>query len=1237
MSRESIQIVFFILLTIIFNACGTVKSPYYSAETMNWENENQDIQNKQIHALYLVGNSSKLDDTLQNKNIVLDAIGKSIANEKSISSLVFLGDNIEPRGLPKKDNPKRKSAERILNNQIDLAQTHDGITYFIPGNRDWNDHDKGGRKAILRQEEYIKSERKNKNIKFYPKNACGDPEVVKIHKDLVFVFLDSQWWLQDWRQEKKMNHKCDIKSRGDLLKRIEEIIADHKNDEIIFMMHHDMKSNGNHGGKFNLKQHLFPLTDVNSKLWIPLPIIGSLYPIFHNVSGTKQDIANESHKQLMEGIYAAANKWKVNIVFASGHEHGLQYFDHDKIKYIVSGGGSMSSHIAQGGGASYARSARGFVKITFHKNNEAWLEIYKVNDFDDSPTLEFRIRMRAPRKGTVEEKIEYPPVSELTHTTAASEIFGAGPIKKLFLGDQYRDIWSTPVKAEVIDLESKLGGLTPIKKGGGMASNSLRMERENGQQYILRSIKKDYTKLVPEEFENLKLIDVIADQNSASHPYNALAIPTLSKAAGVYYTTPKLVYLKHQRGLGNYNSQFNEELYLLEERPSDDWSNAAQFGNSSEIIGYADLLDILVSKKNHFVDQKWVLRSRIFDLFIHDWDRHDDQWRWAKFDIDGKNIYRPIPRDRDQAFYKFRGIIPWYISAFVMKKFKTMKGDVKDVKNLSFNAKHFDRHFLNELEWSEWEPIIKALQKDITDETIDESMLQFPPEIIPLKDTPQLAKLLKERKSNLMKMGRKLYDFLSKEVEIVGTDKKDNFEIVQHENGDLTVRHFIDNKGKKDLLKYERTFYPNQTKEVRIYGLREKDDFIITGESNNKIKLRIIGGEDNDDIKNETQSRKVFAYDYLKGMDIKGNAIIDKRSNTIEINEYDRSAFKYNTSFPILTFGSTVDDGFWFGGAINWTTHSWRKDPYQSKHSLSLSIAPGSQDAVQLNYKGDFTDVMGKLNFSPEININFPEYENFFGFGGNTTNPLRRRQYHWVRMKNVDINPLFSFHSGKYSLIEFGPVYQYRDIELTSMRITEDRPNFFTQEALDYRSYYGGKINYKLSFVDGGSFPTNGFSFSASASHVIEPVREESVTLVNVNTQAYIQLLTRPKLVLATNTGLMLSSGDRQFYHYPDLGNNNGLRGYRNERFRGTTALYNNLDLRIKLINWNNNVLPMDVGLTAGYDIGKVYFDDQKKNPWHSSQTIGIWFDVLGALIIQPYYSINEEQNTFTLQVGFSF
>ena len=41
---------------------------------------------------------------------------------------------------------------------------------------------------------------------------------------------------------------------------------------------------------------------------------------------------------------------------------------------------------------------------------------------------------------------------------------------------------------------------------------------------------------------------------------------------------------------------------------------------------------------------------RLFDMLLGDWDRHQDQWRWAAFKEDGVTTYRPVPRDRDQAF-----------------------------------------------------------------------------------------------------------------------------------------------------------------------------------------------------------------------------------------------------------------------------------------------------------------------------------------------------------------------------------------------------------------------------------------------------------------------------------------------------------------------------------------------------------------------------------------------------------
>ena len=1232
-----------ISLFIIFllSGCGgTLKAPYYGEEALVWMDKNPTPDKKLVHTLFLVGDAGELDVENTEENFVLNAVKTQLASANKASSLVYLGDNIYPRGMPKKDDPTRSISEKKINAQLKIVEDFKGDTYFIPGNHDWNKAHKGGRKAIKRQEDYLEEYFKGKNhkkAKMYPNNACGDPKVIKINKELVFVFIDSQWWLQKWSEEKKMNHGCEIKSKGDFLHRMEEIFVDHKNREIVVLMHHPIKSNGQHGGKFSWKHHLFPIHELNN-LYIPLPIIGSAYPIFRQTTGSVQDITNAHNQELMQGIRSLATSLRINVLFASGHEHCLEYFDDDKLKYIVSGSAAKQTYTRKGGDAEYARDARGFAKVMFYEDFEAWVEFYTVAGMGTEAVLEYKAQVRAPRAGTVEEKIDYPPIGEASTTLPANGDFAAGTLKKALLGTQYRDMWSTPVNVPIIDLETQNGGLEPIKKGGGMASNSLRMQQEDGKQYILRSINKDYTKLVPPQFSNLKLLNVMKDQNSASHPYGALIIPSLSKSAGVYYTHPKLVYLQHQKGLGNYNSQFPEELYLLEERPSGNWSDAEQFGNSDEIIGYVDLLDILVNKKNHFVDQEWVLKSRMFDLLIHDWDRHDDQWRWATFKEDDKTIYRPIPRDRDQAFYKFTGVIPWYVSSFMMKQFKTMKDDVKDVKHLAFNARNFDRYFLNDLEWEEWEQVIKNLQQELTDDEIRTASDALPSEVKNLNDDEDITNKLISRKAKLINIGKKLYDYLAKEVEISATDHDDKFEVVRKENGNVELKMWVKRHDKKDLLKFHRTFYPNETKEIRLYGLRGKDKCTISGANNHKIKIRFIGGEDDDKITNETQTSGIYVYDDIKGVKLKGDKMIDLRSADIEANEYDRTSFLYNTNLPSLIFGSSFDDGFWFGGGYSWTTRGWRKDPYEAKQKISFSFAPQGDEAFDLQYDGHFPATLGKLDFKPSLSFSSPTFENFFGYGNDSTNPLRETEYHWVRMQTYEIAPHFQLFSGnRRSNIQFGPLLQSVNIKNTADRITSDNTQVFNEDAFDRRNFVGAELNIFSAVKDNNVFPTHGFETSANLRHLKTLGKDENLTTLGADLKFYLTLINKPMLVFANDVGFETNFGDLQFYQYSDLGNSNHLRGFRNERFRGKSAFYHNMDLRLHLIKWSNNFIPMDIGVLAGYDQAKVWIDGEDSDDFHNSTSLGIWFDLLEVIVIQPYYTFTQEQDVFSLKMGFNF
>ncbi len=62
------------------------------------------------------------------------------------------------------------------------------------------------------------------------------------------------------------------------------------------------------------------------------------------------------------------------------------------------------------------------------------------------------------------------------------------------------------------------------------------------------------------------------------------------------------------------------------------------------------IIEQLKDDNDDKVDQRAVLKARLLDMFIMDFDRHEDQWRWNTKDTGTGKLYYPLPRDRDQAF-----------------------------------------------------------------------------------------------------------------------------------------------------------------------------------------------------------------------------------------------------------------------------------------------------------------------------------------------------------------------------------------------------------------------------------------------------------------------------------------------------------------------------------------------------------------------------------------------------------
>jgi hypothetical protein len=89
----------------------------------------------------------------------------------------------------------------------------------------------------------------------------------------------------------------------------------------------------------------------------------------------------------------------------------------------------------------------------------------------------------------------------------------------------------------------------------------------------------------------------------------------------------------------------------------------------------------------------------MLDFIIGDWDRHDDQWTWAVINQeDDYKLYRPIPRDRDQAFSKYDGLAPTLARQTLpfLRQLQVYGPEVYSMKWTTWSARLFDRTFLND-------------------------------------------------------------------------------------------------------------------------------------------------------------------------------------------------------------------------------------------------------------------------------------------------------------------------------------------------------------------------------------------------------------------------------------------------------------------------------------------------------------------------------------------------------------
>ncbi|MFK7951678.1 MAG: metallophosphoesterase [Ekhidna sp.] len=1187
--------------------------------------------------IFLIGDAGEPKNPDKNLNFLV----KKTEGASSEDVLIFLGDNLYPKGLPDREDPLRIEMENKLIPQLEVMKKFPGKVFMIPGNHDWAQGRSYGWERSKNMDDFIAEYFENDEV-FLPGGSCPGPSEIPINENATLIIVNSQYFLHGWDKPGE-DEACRNKGSLEALEDLRNIVEANEGKHIVLAAHHPVYTYGEHHGNFGWKDHLFPLTSLNDKFYIPLPFLGSIHPLFRKTIGNIQDNTNLKYKAIMNQIVNAMNEAN-NVIHVAGHEHSLQLIEQKGHHFIVSGSGSKTTFIKKGKGSLFAKSEQGFAELNLLPSGESKVKFWGVENG-------LLYEKSLYKKELIERKSNNRALdfSDSTVLTVASEQYVAGKRKKVWLGENYRDVWSTPVEVDVFDISKEKGGLKILKKGGGQQTKSLRLEANDGKQYVLRSIEKYPAKAIPVALQKTFAEDVVQDQISSSHPYGAFVIPTLADAAQIYHTNPKPVWIPDDPLLGQFQSVFAGTLAVFEERPTKESASEPFFGGAKDVEGTFDVLDKLQIDNDNIVDQNFVVRNRLFDMWIGDWDRHDDQWRWAEFDKKGKGkMYRPIPRDRDQVFFVNDGIIPKIAARkWAIPKVEGFDEKVDWAPGLSQNARFFDRTFMNEPSWDEWQEQIDFLQNNLTDVVIEKAISEWPDQV-QRKGGQSIIDNLKIRRADMERYARELYLFLSKEVEVLGSDKHEYFLIDQlSENETLITVTKRKKEGNLEQVIYERLFTSEETTEVRLYGRDGEDVFEIKGNTSSNIKIRIIGGTDKDLIINGNgveRLKNVEVYDRKKSTKIEGNSKgMMHLSEESSINEYDRKAFKFDRLMPLLSVNLNPDDGLFFGGGFSYVKHAWRKLPFASKHTLTANgaLATGS---FNVEYEGVFTDVLGKWDVKPAIIWQEPFFvNNFFGLG-NESQFLKDQSiapdddaidFYRTRMDRFQLDVDLVKNLGTKGQFYVGSGFRTVEIKNTANRFISSLPD----QDFSTNRYFTSKVGVSMDSRNSKVMPTSGMTAFAELEN-LEALESnaKSTTQWRAEWAFFLSVKVPSRLVIANRFGFgHNTSNEFDFFNANTLGGRSNLRGTRRTRFYGQTSFYHNIDLRLKLFSFRSYIFPGQFGILAFHDTGRVWLDGESSDKWHTGKGFGLWVSPLNTIVLNVNYAFGEDENLPTVSLGFFF
>ncbi len=786
--------------------------------------------------------------------------------------------------------------------------------------------------------------------------------------------------------------------------------------------------------------------------------------------------------------------------------------------------------------------------------------------------------------------------------------YAAGRLRRFLLGSHYRDLWTTPIRVPVLDLEHFAGGLTPTRSHLGSQTRSLRFVGGDGRTYQFRSVFKTPAARLPGDLQDTPVAELLQDGASASHPLGTLVAARLLEAAGVLHAEPYLAVMPDDPALGAFRNDFAGMLGIVEERPNEaDREGRGGFGRAIKVVGPDRLFSLLDAGPADRVDARAFLTARMIDILIGDRDRHRDNWRWALLaDTGAATLWEPISRDHDEAFVKLDGAL-LALAKYYRPQLTSFGPGYDRTLNLNWHAREVDRRFLAGLDWTVWDSVATWVVARLDDRTIARAVHALPPPMY-ARGGAELERALRSRRDGLRDEIHRYYRLLARQVDIHATNAAEVAEITRRR--DASVRITVRAAAPGTDPYFDRTFSPELTHEIRLAMWGGDDRVVVRGEGDARITLRVTGGKGHDHLADSSRAGHVRFYDASAHTDADLG-----RSSRLDRRPYPEWIGSDLDRYPPRDWGSWTrlvpwleadpDFGILLGGGVARTGYGFRRSPYA--YTLTLRAGHATGDGWgRLELFGDVRREGSEAHLTASASYSGIDVLRYHGLGndspgGSSSSPFRA-ELDQFRLASALVLPVRS-----HVILSIGPW-------LSVSRTEREASSFFSAVSdtlYGAGSFTRGGVEAGLDFDtrDAHTAPTRGFLFRASGNLVpgLGDVRNAYARLGG-EARTYVTAAGTPlRPTLALRARGVTIVGEAPFQDAAFLGGRHSLRGWSRERFAGDAAVSGSAELRVRLSRFRL-MLPGDFGVFALADVGRVYVDGASPGGWHAGSGGGIWF-----------------------------